>query len=558
VRAPRVCALVHAAVWALWLLLVYADTVIFGMFRYHFNGLVVHEMFAADTGDAIHLDARLWAQIAVMVAVVAALEWAGFMFIARRAAARTTTRRRWIARPGAWAVLALAAIVIGEKVTFAWADLVRNREITARGRLFPLYQPLTVNNLVGKRLGFDPADRPRVELAGGGLLLQYPLEAPRIDPAGARPNILIIVADSLRHDMLDPKIMPVVERWSHGARVFDNHLSGGNSTRFGLFSLIYGIHGTYWAPVLNEQTPPVLITALAGLGYDLRVLSSASMSSPEFRSTAWVTMEDAVEDRLPEPEKWQRDDHVARRFDEWLGERSARGAHDPFFAFTLLDSPHQTYSVAPDLTPFEPWERRLDYIKMSSRPDDAQIALVKNRYLNSVAHADRVIGRMLDALAARGVADNTIVVVTGDHGEEFFEHGFFGHTSNYTAVQTWVTFVMRGPGIEPGVERRPTSHLDLAPTLLELLGADPAQRERYSTGLNLLAPPERRLRAIAGWQELALWLDGGILYVPLEGHKGLVEGFDFQWRRLADDAALRESGAADLKQLALECRRFLR
>jgi membrane-anchored protein YejM (alkaline phosphatase superfamily) len=183
---------------------------------------------------------------------------------------------------------------------------------------------------------------------------------------------------------------------------------------------------------------------------------------------------------------------------------------------------------------------------------------VKNRYKNACVAADVVVSGMLEALERQGLAENTIVVVTGDHGEEFYEHGQFGHTSNYTPEQTWVSFVMRGPGIVPGDEERPTSHLDLAPTLLERLGVDPALRGKYSVGANLLDPPATRLRALGGWHEAAIWLEDAILLIPLEGHKGLVEAYDYRWQPLAAEPASFAGAQGALAQLAEECRRFLR
>lgn len=78
-----------------------------------------------------------------------------------------------------------------------------------------------------------------------------------------------------------------------------------------------------------------------------------------------------------------------------------------------------------------------------------------------------------------------------------------------------------------------------------------------------LALAGRRPRALASWDELALWIDGeagpsGILRIPIEGHRGLVEAYDAQWKRHPDeDAFVREHSAA-VARLALDCRRFLR
>jgi hypothetical protein len=100
--------------------------------------------------------------------------------------------------------------------------------------------------------------------------------------------------------------------------------------------------------------------------------------------------------------------------------------------------------------------------------------------------------------------------------------------------------------------------VDLPATLLGLLGADPAAREDWSLGHDLLDPPASRLLVVAGWDELGLVVDGGILYLPLEGHKGSVEAYLPDWTpHPSEDEFLRQH-APDTARLLLECRRFLR
>jgi hypothetical protein len=195
---------------------------------------------------------------------------------------------------------------------------------------------------------------------------------------------------------------------------------------------------------------------------------------------------------------------------------------------------------------------------MAGKPTKEEIAAVFNSYRNAVHYGDAIAGRMIDALERRHLLDDTIVVVTGDHGEEFFEHGFFGHTSNFTLVQTHVPFVVGGPGFPQGVEQRPTCHVDLAPTLLEICGADPKARPNWSQGENLLSPPEHRDRIFGGWEEAAIRVQGGILRVPLEGTRGFVEAYDENWNRLDDEKALIGRSGGAIAKLAQECRRFLR
>jgi membrane-anchored protein YejM (alkaline phosphatase superfamily) len=269
-------------------------------------------------------------------------------------------------------------------------------------------------------------------------------------------------------------------------------------------------------------------------------------------------MEDRVEDHFGIAEKEGRDAHIPVRFDEWLGERETARKTGPFFCFAFADAPHGTYAWPKEETVFRPCVDRVDFLEMAGSPSKERIEAVFNSYRNAVHFDDEIAGRMIDVLERRHLLDDTIVIVTGDHGEEFFEHGYFGHTSNFALEQTHVPLVIGGPGIAPGRETRPTCHVDLAPTLLELCGADPGSRLAWSQGENLLAPPERRDRVIAGWEEVALRVPGGILRVPLEGSRGFVEAYDESWKRSEGEQVLIRSSSAAIAHLARECRRFLR
>jgi len=415
----------------------------------------------------------------------------------------------------------------------------------------------------------DPFDRPAV---GATVALvprrdawDYPLREPQLDPGAPRPNVLLLVVDCLRRDALAPETMPNVSRWSAGARRFDDHLAGGNSTRYGVFSLLYSLPGSYWFPVLQERRSPVLIDALADAGYAFGVFSAASMNYPELRDTAWSAIEEDVQDRFPAPQSWRRDRLATEALLGWLDARVAEGAEPgserrPFFGFVLLDSPHQTYSYPPALDHFRPAAPDMDYLAMTRNegPEPAVLESVRNRYRNAVLHADQLVGVVLAHLERLGLTDETIVVVTGDHGEEFHENGYFGHTSNFTLEQVAVPFVVKGPGFEPGIETRPTSHADLAPTLLEALGADPGRRRDWALGESLLDPPTERKRVLSGWNELAVHTEDAIVRVPLTLFDFDVEVYDHDWQLVLDDTALLLREHDTLVRLGEDCNRFLR
>jgi membrane-anchored protein YejM (alkaline phosphatase superfamily) len=318
--------------------------------------------------------------------------------------------------------------------------------------------------------------------------------------------------------------------------------------------MLYGLHGSYWFPVLEQRRPPVLLEVLQELGYERRVFSSASMNFPRFRDTAWVGLEPgAVQDEHGSRFSHECDVIVGDKVEAWLEDRDPR---TPFFGFVLLDAPHQPY-YSPPGGPFQPAAEELDYLELAGASDPGLRERVFNRNKNSVLHADGVAGRILDALEANGQLENTLVVVTGDHGEEFLDCGFWGHTSNFSPAQLHVPLFMRGPGIAVGVETRPTSHLDLPTTLLELLGADPAQRSDWTLGENLLDPPRERTRVVAGWSNLGLWSGDEILRIPQSGTGGEVEVFDKQWRWQGVSAPRLRAAKAELDQLERECMRFM-
>ncbi|HKB14883.1 MAG TPA: DUF3413 domain-containing protein, partial [Planctomycetota bacterium] len=340
IRGRRTLAVLSGAVWSLGLLLLFVDTRIYGIFRYHFNGMVWNVLRTPGADEAVSISTR--ELVTVIGAFAALIPVQAVTYLKLWSRARSGARVPRYARPRlVWSLFLVPAMLLAAGL-FAHADLVRDSRVTAFARVYPLYPHFTIKRFAERHLGAKLSERPGVDLSQGGILLEYPRAAPSLPDGGPAPNILVVVIDSVRSDMLNAEAMPRTSGLAARGRVFRDHLSTGNATRFGVFGLIYGLHGTYWKPVLHEHRSPVLIDALLARGYEMRVLTSASMDFPEFRSTAWVRIEAAVEDRLPTARPGGRDDGVARRFEEWLDRRAEPGR--PFFAFLLLDAPHGRYA----------------------------------------------------------------------------------------------------------------------------------------------------------------------------------------------------------------------
>jgi arylsulfatase A-like enzyme len=95
-----------------------------------------------------------------------------------------------------------------------------------------------------------------------------------------------------------------------------------------------------------------------------------------------------------------------------------------------------------------------------------------NGYDGSLVYLDREIGRLLDALQTRGLASNTLIVLTADHGDSFGEHGLVSHGNSLYIEQTHVPLIMRFPGHLPEGVRvpDPVSLTQLPTTVLRLIG----------------------------------------------------------------------------------------
>jgi arylsulfatase A-like enzyme len=154
---------------------------------------------------------------------------------------------------------------------------------------------------------------------------------------------------------------------------------------------------------------------------------------------------------------------AVRRLLGWI-DRLPR--EEPFFASYVPIAGHHPYET-PEPGPF-PERRDID------------------RYRNALHYADAAVGQLVDGLRARGLEYETVVVLVGDHGQAFGQHqGNFGHTLRIYEENVRVPLVICAPGAVPRPVRVPSlaSHVDITPTVLDLLGFAPAPGHQ---GLSLL------------------------------------------------------------------------
>ena len=149
----------------------------------------------------------------------------------------------------------------------------------------------------------------------------------------------------------------------------------------------------------------------------------------------------------------------------WLEEHAGRR----FFLWVHFYDPHFEYEPHPGTETFGP-------------PGDAQAA-----YDHEIRFTDDQLATVVARLRQLGVWDRTVVVITGDHGEGFGEHGVKFHGYHLYAPQTKVPFIVRVPGLAPRRVTTPAGHVDLLPTLANLAGGAPAADMEGRSLVDLLA-----------------------------------------------------------------------
>jgi len=475
--------------------LIVADKMVFGIFGFHLNGFVWNlvwtrggiESMGGGSGTTLFVVLICAAFFLVQTGLLV-LAWK--VGVIRNALLRVSRRRPIIV-----GVCFLLIAGLYAQLGYGISTFQRFGPTLAVANAFPGFVPTTFAR-IAKSLGYKVERTPTMSVEQDVFSLRYPLHKIRREPSAKPPNIVWLVSESLRADMLDPEIMPVTWELSERSSRFERHYSGGNGTRMGMFSMFYGLYGPYWFPFLAERRGPVLIDTMIDLDYEMDLFTSAMFSYPEFDKTLFSRIPSEQLHEGGMKPAWRQDQ---RHIDSILRFIGQRDESRPFMTFMFFESPHANYSFSKNAIIQRPFAEDLNYMSMNL---DRDISLIKNRYINSCRQVDISIGRVLEYLREHELLESTIVIITGDHGEEFMEKGRWGHNSEFTEEQTLVPLVLWVPGKQPRVVTRMTSHLDIPATILPLLGVlNPA--EDYSLGFDLFGPEVREFTVISAWNHVA-------------------------------------------------------
>jgi hypothetical protein len=323
--------------------------------------------------------------------------------------------------------------------------------------------------------------------------LHYPLHSMQCKAPKKPYNIILIMVDSLRFDSMQSQYMPNVSKFATKSWQFQHHSSGGNATQPGVFTLFYGIPSNYWTAALEQKKPPVLMDLLLKYGYDTQIFWSMEMYNPPFNKTIYTQLKNLPLDGAPGKDIGSWDRHTTQKAIEFLTARNEKNSEQkkPFYLNLFYDAPHGFCSDQSYDTPYQPTHKQCSRITMSNDVDPVPYY---NRYLNAVNFIDEEVGKVLNTIESQGYLENSIVIFTSDHGQEFNDNhqNYWGHAGNFTETQMHVPFVIYWPGEKPEKIEHVTSGYDFTPTMLTRLFDCKNPVSDYSIGQNLF-DKERQL-----------------------------------------------------------------
>jgi choline-sulfatase len=277
-------------------------------------------------------------------------------------------------------------------------------------------------------------------------------------------NILLITIDTTRADHLgaygyERATSPNLDRLGKEGTVFENGWAHAPSTRYSMPAILTG---RLPLDVYYDTT----VQGWPGIALKATTLAE-SLQSLGFQTGAITSFEYFDKFRHFDQGFAEYDNENARLHSNIGGPERSRGSSskqqsDKAIAFVDHHADQRWFLWVHYYDPHANYEPHSE-VKSFGSDDEAL-------YDGEILFTDMHIGRLLDELRAKGLYDRTAIVVTGDHGEGFGEHGVPMHGFHLYTQQTKVPMIMRVPGLPAHRSTTPAGHTDIMPTLVDLAG----------------------------------------------------------------------------------------
>ncbi|MBI2881935.1 MAG: sulfatase, partial [Candidatus Tectomicrobia bacterium] len=349
-------------------------------------------------------------------------------------------------------------------------------------------------------------------------------ERGRPAPPG-KPNLILIAVDTLRADHVSadarlrglspvPVETPAMDRLAGDGTLFLNAISQSSWTKPSFATFLTGLYPSTHGAVHKLHRLPEEVETLAEIlssaGYVTGALANNVNISPTFNFQQGFTDYRYLRPDLPFRAPETGDHLVFYRALRVVNERFLGGGRNPreyywpaedvnreAFRWIEANAQRPFFLMIHYMDPHDPYfERPLNgrfYARIRNpNPDPSLAGLYAKAYAQEVRYLDTHIANLLDFLKARGLYDNSLIVLLADHGEEFHEHEGWWHGTSLFEEQVRVPLILKFPkGANAGKAHRGVVELlDVPPTLLEAAGLPRGKRMQGKSLAKLAADGE--------------------------------------------------------------------
>jgi membrane-anchored protein YejM (alkaline phosphatase superfamily) len=484
-------------------MVVFFDSRLYDLYAFHINGFVWNLLLSPGGIDSLGADQTNTFVTLRYLSILAVVHSFGILFALKIQRLNISTNK---------IIFLFLVATLAERGIYGVSKAGLYGPILDRGDAFFLYQPTSINTFLQK-IGVEVKKASYVRLSNSkSEQLHYPKHPIAISRVDQPFNIIMLVSESMRWDLLKKDTMPNMTAFANKSWNFTHHYSGGNGTRQGLFALFYGIYGNYWDAFLRKRQGPVLFDVLNEYNYQYFIYTSATFTYPEFDKTIFsqIPPDKLISNNIGEP--WKRDQTNSSAL---IQDIQNRDHSKPFFGFLFFEATHARYSFPGNAIVQSNYLGTLDYAGLSRKQLVPQIKGMKARYDNAARGIDIQLQRIISSLEKSGDINNTLIIITGDHGEEFMERGRWGHNSAFTDWQIRTPMIVWIPNSTPKTISQRTSHMDISVTILKRLGVTNPAKD-YSLGIDLSTPEQHRNIIVASWSDVGLINDFGKLVIPFK------------------------------------------
>lgn len=289
------------------------------------------------------------------------------------------------------------------------------------------------------------------------------------------PDIYLFVIESLREDFITAEVTPHLDQFKRDNLSFDLAFSNGNATQISWFSIFHSLFPFHWGTkeVMEGKKGALPLRLLKKMGYKIYVNSSARLNFYQmqrilFGENGYLADHFFTPNEEEFVELYQRDQRTMRELFEGMEGGEGKGGR---VFITFLDATHHHYSWPEETgSRFTPYEDGINYLMAAI--DSSRLEGVKNRYRNALYFVDGLLGDFFKALDTSTKGKEAVVVIMGDHGEEFYEHGNLFHASSLSHYQMHIPLYYRFGDNRKLMEECKctlTSQMDIFPSIFHYL-----------------------------------------------------------------------------------------